>query len=56
MRTAPATDPGGSSGTILRQLGIAADSYRQLGGVRGRIRAAEVRWHRRRLRKLLTPR
>lgn len=57
MRTATAhSDPGGDAGTLLRQLGVLAHSHRQLGGIRGRLHAAEVRWHRRRLRKLLEPR
>lgn len=55
MTTAPGTDLG-DDGRMLRQLGILEHSYRITRRPLDRIRALEVRWHRRRLRKLLTPR
>lgn len=56
MRTATAADLGGDTGRMLRELRILEDAHRQTGRVLDRLRAVEVRWHRRRLRKLLEPR
>lgn len=56
MSSAPATDLGGAAGRMLRELRILEDSHRQTGRLLDRLRAAEVRWLRRRLRKLLEPR
>jgi len=55
MRTATATDLGGDAGRILRQLRALQGSYEQAGW-RHRIHVWELRWHRQRLRKLMTPR
>jgi len=47
-------DLGGDAGTILRQLRALQGSYEQ-SGWRQRLRVWEIRWYRRRLRKLMTP-
>jgi hypothetical protein len=55
MRTATATDLGGDSGRLLRQLRVLEDSAHQAGGLRHRLHAWELRLIRRRLQKLMTP-
>lgn len=56
MRTATEADRPRESGIsgddVLRVLGILEHSYR-LGGPTARLRALEVRWIRRRVRKLM---
>lgn len=56
MRTATAhSDLDGDDGRMLRQLRALQGSYEQAGW-RQRLHAWELRWHRHRLRKLMTPR
>lgn len=53
--TATATDPGSDDRRLLRQLRALQGSYEQAGWQQ-RLHVWEIRWHRRRLRKLMTPR